>query len=126
MLPRVQRAAAFTDPEKGRGLDAQKEATFDAMVNHYAERYGSMEGFKEALAKDPVGVLLDMSTVLTGLGGVARGAANTAVQGSKIASIAGKAADVLGTAGRVTDPIAQTVSVGAKDRKSTRLNSSHT
>ena len=27
MLPRVQRAAAFTDPEKGRGLDADRKST---------------------------------------------------------------------------------------------------
>lgn len=114
MLPRVQRAAAFVDPEKGRGIDAQKEAAFNAVVDHYVQRYGSMEGFKEALAKDPAGVLLDMSTVLTLGGGVARGVANTAVQGSKVANVAGKTADVLGKAGRVTDPVAGTLNVAGK------------
>lgn len=34
----------------------------------YKQRYGSEQGFKDALAKDPAGVLADISTVLTGGG----------------------------------------------------------
>jgi hypothetical protein len=32
----------------------------------YADRYGSVEGAKRAIAEDPVGVLADVSTILTG------------------------------------------------------------
>lgn len=37
----------------------------------YAERYGSGEGFRRALAEDPVGVLADFSTLVGGAAGVA-------------------------------------------------------
>lgn len=114
MLPRVQRAASFADGKGGRGVDAQKEAAFDMMVDHYVKRYGSLEGFKEALATDPAAVLLDMSTVLTMGGGLARGAANVATQGSKAAAIAGKTADVLSKAGAITDPVSQTLKGAGK------------
>ena len=62
--------------------------TANAVGKFYKERYGSGEGFKKALAQDPVGVASDLSALLTG--------------GASIASKAGL------------------------DRKSTRLNSSHT
>ncbi|HEY6019163.1 MAG TPA: hypothetical protein VIY48_04465 [Candidatus Paceibacterota bacterium] len=38
----------------------------DAVGQFYKNRYGSMEGFKEAVAKDPVGILSDASMVLSG------------------------------------------------------------
>jgi hypothetical protein len=52
-------------PAIGRGKVAG-----EAMAEHFKERYGSAEGFKEALAKDPIGVASDISTVLSmGSGG---------------------------------------------------------
>jgi hypothetical protein len=58
-------------PAVGRGKVAG-----EAMAEHFKERYGSAEGFKEALAKDPVGVASDISTVLSmgsgGMGGLAK------------------------------------------------------
>jgi hypothetical protein len=47
-------------PAIGRGKIAG-----EAMAEHFKERYGSAEGFKEALSKDPVGVASDISTVLS-------------------------------------------------------------
>jgi hypothetical protein len=47
-------------PAIGRGKVAG-----EAMAEHFKERYGSAEGFKEALSKDPVGVASDISTVLS-------------------------------------------------------------
>lgn len=37
-----------------------------AVGNFYKDRYGSVEGFKKALATDPVGVAADLATVFTG------------------------------------------------------------
>lgn len=50
-----------------------KEWAADAVGQYFADRYGSMDGFKRALAYDPVGVLSDMSTVFTGGAGVLKG-----------------------------------------------------
>jgi len=47
-------------PAIGRGKVAGQ-----AMSEHFKERYGSAEGFKQALAKDPIGVASDISTVLS-------------------------------------------------------------
>lgn len=41
-------------------------AAANAVGGEYAKRYGSVEGFKEALATDPVGVASDFSTLLSG------------------------------------------------------------
>ena len=68
-------------------------ATANAVGGDYAKRYGSVEGFKEALATDPVGVASDLSTLLTG------GAALT----GKVAPTVSK---VLGTAGAYINPAA--------------------
>ena len=46
------------------------EAYADAVVDFYKNRYGGMDELKQTIAKDPVGFLNDLSTVLT-LGGKA-------------------------------------------------------
>lgn len=78
-----------SDPEKVK----QSIAMAKAVGGEYAKRYGSEEGFKEALATDPVGVVSDFSTLLTG------GAAAT----GKVAPTISKA---LGTAAAYTNPMA--------------------
>lgn len=50
-------------------LDKREQAV-DALLNFYNERYGSIKGFKQAVAKDPVGVIADAATVITAAGGV--------------------------------------------------------
>lgn len=42
------------------------ETVADAVGQQYKQKYGTMQGFKEALATDPAGVMADASTVLTG------------------------------------------------------------
>ena len=76
------------------GEDKESRQKASAVADFYKQRYGSMEGFKEALANDPAGVLADASTVLTG-GGAAM---------AKVPALT-KAANVVSTAGRVTDPL---------------------
>ena len=63
----------------------------NAMGGHFKERYGSVEGIKTALAKDPVGVAGDLSTLLSG--------------GAAIAPRAGGIAAGLTTAANVTNPV---------------------
>lgn len=78
-----------TNPEAAQ----RAVATANAVGGEYAKRYGSVEGFKEALATDPVGVASDFSTLLSG------GAAAT----SKLAPAASKA---LATSAAYTNPAA--------------------
>jgi hypothetical protein len=75
------------------GDDSVKYA--DAVGQYFANRYGSMEGFKQALAKDPVGVLGDASTIFSGGGGAL----------ARAPGVVGKVGEIARTAGRLTDPI---------------------
>ena len=68
-------------------------AAANAVGGEYAKRYGSLDGFKEAIATDPVSVVSDFSTLLTG------GAAAT----GKVAPAVSKG---LATAATYTNPVA--------------------
>lgn len=70
------------------------EGSADAVGGWFASRYGSMDGFKRAIAEDPAGVLADAATVLTA------GGAGAARVGGKIGQIGAKAAKV----GNAIDP----------------------
>lgn len=70
-------------------------AKADAVGKFFADRYGSMEGFKKALASDPVGVAGDLSTVLSG--------GETAL--ARVPGLVGRAGDLAGTVGRAIDPL---------------------
>lgn len=65
MLPQAAQdwlISTANDPTKVR----QSIAMAKAVGGEYARRYGTEEGFKEALATDPVGVASDFSTLLSG------------------------------------------------------------
>jgi hypothetical protein len=64
-------------------------------VKFYADRYGSVEGAKRAIATDPAGVLADAATVLYGAGGALR-----QIPGAE------RAAAVTQRAGATIDPLA--------------------
>lgn len=74
----------------------EAQAKASAVGKFYADRYGSMEGFKRALGKDPAGVMADAATVLSGGAGVARLAGAPGV------------GQALTTASRAIDPLLQT------------------
>lgn len=76
------------------------EPMADAVGNFYKNRYGSAEAIGDTLYNDPVGVLADVSTVVSGGAGLVRGGANIAGK----ANIANKAAKVANIANKV-DPI---------------------
>lgn len=92
----------------GASIEGQEEK-FDAVVNFFKERYGSEEGVKRALAKDPVGVLSDFSSILMGAGGVVSKAGSVSgisgiTKAGDIASKVGSAVEPLSIAGKVAAP----------------------
>ncbi len=74
---------------------SDQEKSFNAVKNFYKDRYGSEEGFKNALAKDPVGVLTDFSMLMSGGG--------TAI--AKLPGTAGKIGEIVAKAGAVANPV---------------------
>jgi len=84
------------------------------------QRYGSVEGIKNTIATDPVGAMADLSTLITGVGGLARGGAigfnaiPKSVPSIKTVSGLNTAADILGKAADVTNPINAMVKLPSK------------
>jgi hypothetical protein len=72
-----------------------------AVGDFYKQRYGTAEGFKRAVAEDPVGVLADFSTLVGGVAGVA-GKAGLA-----------KTATGLGAVSAYTNPLTPVVKAAA-------------
>ena len=97
-----------TNPEA-----AQRAMTAaNAVGGAFKERYGTVEGIKNTIATDPVGVVGDLSTLLTGAGVAVRGPALVAgavatklPAAGKVASTMSNVADKLSTAANVTNPI---------------------
>ena len=96
------------------------EQAIGSVADYYKQRYGSVEGAKRAFAEDPVGTMMDVSTVFTGAGGALRGAGLGAAKAAEIAGTTGRIAKGLGTAGeiigetgRLVDPVAATTKLGA-------------
>jgi hypothetical protein len=87
--------------------------TANAMGGMYKERYGTLEGIKNTIATDPVGVAGDLSTLLAGGAGLARGASAVAGPG-RVGSTISSVADKLSTASNVTNPINAMVKAPAK------------
>lgn len=84
-------AVGFDQEPKQKAAD---EAAVNAAIDFYKQRYGTEEGFKQALATDPAGVMADLSTFVTGGGSAA------ARLPGKIGAL-GEAAAKIGTAGKV-------------------------
>jgi len=83
----------YAIPEKRQAA----EQVASAVAKDYADKYGSYEGFKRAIAENPAGVLADISTVAGGGGALLKGAE----EGSKAA----KLASVLNKTSNVTNPL---------------------
>jgi hypothetical protein len=80
---------------------AEDERALNAFIEGYKNTYGSMAGFKRALAEDPASVLLDLSTFLTGGAGALGKAGLASEKAVRIAQRAGTAIDPLQTALKV-------------------------
>lgn len=85
------------------GEDKQSREKANAVGQFYKGRYGSGEGFKQALATDPAGVAADAATLLTGGGAVA----------SKIPTIS-KYGNMAIKAGKTIDPLRATAKLAGK------------
>lgn len=72
----------------------ESEAYADQMGQFLADRYGSVDAFKNTLLADPVGTLADVATVLTAVGSLAK----------RLPAAAGKAGNVIQTAGKALTP----------------------
>jgi hypothetical protein len=98
-------------PAIGRGKVAGQ-----AMAEHFKERYGSAEGFKQALAKDPIGVASDISTVLSmgsgGMGGLAKVAEIGGA--TKVAPVLRASEKILETGAKYTNPLTAVTSTLGK------------
>lgn len=88
---------ATQDPEQ----KAKDEAAVTALTDFYKDRYGSVARFKQAFAKDPVGVLSDASMFLSGGGTLA----------AKAPGMLGKVGEATATVGKVTDPLTAALAV---------------
>jgi hypothetical protein len=89
-------------PEEYQGSAPEMDtATADAVGEFYKGRYGSVEGFKRALANDPVGVMADAATVLTMGGGAA----------AKAPGVVGRTGRAVESVGATIDPV--TMAAGA-------------
>lgn len=85
------------------------EQVADAAGQFYADRYSSPEQAWQTFNEDPVGVLLDASTVLTGGGSLA-----TKVGTASKVSKAAKVGKVVSATGRAIDPVGQLLNVPGK------------
>lgn len=74
------------------GEDPRSREIAAQVGQYYVDRYGTVEGAKQAIAQDPAGVLADVSSILYGGGALLRG---------------GAGATQLATGGRVTLPSVQ-------------------
>lgn len=80
-----------------------EEKNFDALVDFYKQRYGSVDQFLKTLQEDPVGVAADASTVFTGVG-AGIGAASKLGVISKVGTAA-KFGTTATKAGTLTNPL---------------------
>jgi hypothetical protein len=88
------------------GEDKQSRDMARAVGQFYADRYGTGENLKRAIAEDPAGVLADLSTVLTGGAGLTRTGADIAAITSRGAITAPRAvSEYLGRAASAVDPL---------------------
>tara|TARA_R110002110_G_scaffold265889_2_gene481764 strand:+ start:259 stop:1812 length:1554 start_codon:yes stop_codon:yes gene_type:complete len=78
-----------------RSGDQGNEELAKQVGNFFVQRYGSLENIKKTFATDPVGMLSDVSIILTGGGALA----------AKAPAMAGTVGNVVKTAGKVVDPI---------------------
>lgn len=87
--------------------EQEEEQYADQMGQFIADRYGSWENFKQTLMKDPVGVLADASTVITGVGGAVRA-------GGRVAGTTGKLGRAVQATGAALDPVNLALKTGKK------------
>lgn len=94
----VSKAEGALGFEQDPAEKAKAETSINAVRDYFVDRYGSMEGFKKALATDPAGVGLDLSTAITG-------PASLAVRAPGVAGKLGSVAKAVDVADTLTNPV---------------------
>lgn len=108
---RIERGLPELDrDENGKLLipDTEASAVADQVGEYYRDRYGSWKNFRESLVEDPVGVLGDVSTVVTGSGAIIKGT-GTVSRSSRVAQL-GQSIQKAGDALEPTTAISRGVS----------------
>lgn len=108
----IRSAIDSIDPNPAAGQAASGMAS--AVGQHYKDRYGSLEGARNALIADPVGVAGDVSTVFGAGGGLASAAgasktANALAQASKFTNPLSAVAPVVSGTIKATGAVAKPV-----------------
>lgn len=99
---------------QGFELTAQDQAIPGQIVKDYVDHYGGVEAIKKTIAEDPMRVLMDFSTALTGGGAAA----------SRLPGIAGKVGEIAMKTGDISNPFMGPVkAVGAIGDEAARLGS---
>lgn len=100
----ISKATSFGSPikayDEAKGVSTDYQPQAEAVGKFYKDRYGGVDNIKKSLYEDPTGVALDAATVLSGAGGLVKGA-GTLTKSARIAQI-GRG---LETAGELTNPI---------------------
>lgn len=96
----------------GGAVGLTEDTEYEALKDYYKDRYGTMEGFKKALATDPASILADVAGIFTGGSTVLAKTAGLGAKVSKIGALseAARAAEGFAAAASKLDPLA----VGAK------------
>jgi|TARA_Y100000310_G_C20653664_1_gene800833 hypothetical protein len=87
--------------------DQGNEELAKAVGQFFKDRYGGLDNIKKTFATDPVGMLADLSIILTGGGALA----------AKAPGVAGQTAKIVGSVGKTIDPISQAVKIAAVPTK---------
>lgn len=89
------------------------EPKFDSMVEFFKNRYGGEDKLRNTIETDPVGFLADVSSVLSGSGGIVRGSAAVASKAgnaaAKVAAPVSAVGKAISQAGASIDPISAAV-----------------
>lgn len=95
----------YIDPTQALGTKYEKNAK--AVGQFYLDRYGSLDKVKNTLYNDPVGMALDVASVLSGVGGIAKGGAVGAAKLGELGTAAklGKVGNAFSKAASFTDPL---------------------
>jgi len=93
--------------------DATERAvqTANAVGHLYKHRYGTSEGFKEALATDPVGVASDVASLMSG-GSTLAGKVGAIEKATNLAKSAGVSEKAIETAGKVAENLNPVTATG--------------
>lgn len=80
------------------GLETNEDdqRVINAILDDYATRYGSKQGFLRAVAKDPASILMDASALLTGGSSAAAGATSKVARGAAAAGDVARAERLTG------------------------------